>query len=358
MHACAIPQSRHAGMDRFGAAVALDGVMDLTRLRLLPAVSLVVLATLGLGMADVARAQDPGGTEAPVTVNVSVEVSAPATPPTPPTPPTPAPTGAVPDPATAAPATAPATASAGPDAAAQATPVNVSVTVVVNSPGASVGGSSQANVAATGGTRAPVRPAAPTAPQAPAAPSTPATPPNPPNPPTPIAPAPPPPPPPDIAAVAGDPHATDASVGGVAAGSHLPGRRHRHRPAAPAVRPPLALARATTTRAVAAASATSWTRPVAAPKTSRAHRAHPARARPPHEPRSTPPHGPPPPEPPAAPASAGAGGFSGSPGGAPTVTFVLLAALLLAGSAEPYELLAGLRRRTLAGVGGRLERPG
>jgi hypothetical protein len=36
----------------------------------------------------------------------------------------------------------------------------------------------------------------------------------------------------------------------------------------------------------------------------------------------------------------------------------LLAALLLAGSAEPYELLAGLRRRGLAGAGGRLERPG
>jgi hypothetical protein len=56
-------------------------------------------------------------------------------------------------------------------------------------------------------------------------------------------------------------------------------------------------------------------------------------------------------------AAAGAGGASG-PGSGTPLAIALVAALLLGGSAGPYELVALLRRRAPAGVGGRLERPG
>src|SRR4051794_31499276 len=125
--------------------------MALARLRLptlLAPLALLIWAPVG------ARAQDTGGTPAPVVVNVSVQVGAPAAP------------------------DAPAAAPTGAPAVTQTAPVNVAVQVVVNSPGASTN-ANQTN-AATGGFHAPATPAM----------TTPSTPPTPHMPaiPTPVAP--------------------------------------------------------------------------------------------------------------------------------------------------------------------------
>jgi hypothetical protein len=59
-----------------------------------------------------------------------------------------------------------------------------------------------------------------------------------------------------------------------------------------------------------------------------------------------------------APVAASAAAGVGGPGGGTMLALALVAALLLSGPAGPYELVAQLRRRAPAGLGGRLERPG
>jgi hypothetical protein len=294
-----------------------------------------------LAFVPAARADEQGGATAPVTVTVNVAVGgAPAPPP------------------------AAATTPTGDASATQQAPTNVAVQVIVNSPGA-VANAGQSN-AASGGVAAPATPPPPTpstpaTPPTPATPSTPPAPPTPPPPPAPI-PAPASPPPAAPSAPAATSHAAAETVGGVLASSaphgftHVRRRtphRRSHNPA-PAPRPargPSAPVLAALEPSVPTASAAT----AVARRAAGSHRPHTRRA--PVAPGTRTSRRPALPPPPAdVGTAAGAGGPSGA--GSIFLPLALLAALLLAGSAEPYELVRALRGRAPAIAGGRLERPG
>jgi hypothetical protein len=251
-------------------------------------------------------------------------------------------------------------AAAGDGGAAQSGPVNVNVQVVIDSPGAVTGPVAQSN-SATGGMAAPATPPTPPTPHAPAmpviqassAPPTPATPATPATPSTPATPAAPVPATP--ATPAAVPSSEPLAIGAPpqpavvapelvpppAARHHRPARAHRTAPVGPATY-------------VAATGAPARPLITSAPRPASAHHAAPpARAHRPRHPQARLPVAPP--------AHrltdvTQAGTASGDGGAALFLALVL--ALLLAGPAGPGELIAALRRRARAAVGGRLEHPG